>query len=268
MAKKTLVRTTVEWLATRFGVELVPRWRVERRELASHLKDVFRQTDVDTVIDVGANRGQYRDFLRTEVDYAGPIHSFEPVSGLSEFLKARAADDPHWYIHHCALGRTEGETTINVMRNDQFTSILPPKATGLNDYDIKNSIEEVQTVALRRLDAVVAGIPALASSRRIYLKIDTQGFDLEVFGGAGAVLDQVVALQSEVSMLPLYEGMPDYKASIAVYNEHGFEVSGLFPIVRDQYLRVVEFDCVTVRQDRVRPIGEATPRATSRAGTA
>ncbi len=255
MQKKTIARSMTDWIGSSLGLEIVPKWRAERRELARHMQDVFRQADVDRVIDVGANRGQYRDFIRFEVEYEGPIHSFEPVKELSELLRKRAADDPDWHIHHCALGREDGETTINVMRNSQFTSILQPKVTGLNDYDEKNSVQEVQSVALKRLDTVIAGIPELATSRNLYLKLDTQGFDLEVFGGAGAALDRVVALQSEVSMLQLYQGMPDYKASIAVYNENGFEISGLFPIARDQFLRVVEFDCVAVRSDRVMPSG-------------
>jgi len=112
-------------------------------------------------------------------------------------------------------------------------------------------VKEVQSVALKRLDTVIASVPELASSRNLYLKIDTQGFDLEVFGGAVAALEQVVALQSEVSMLPLYQGMPTYKVSIAAYNEGGFEISGFFPIAYDQFLRIVELDCVMVRPDRV-----------------
>jgi FkbM family methyltransferase len=254
--KKTIARSMKSWIESSLGVEIVPKWRAERRELTKHMRNVFRQTAVDVVIDAGAHRGQYRDFLRLEVEYDGPIHSFEPVKALSELLMQRAAGDPDWHIHHCALGRENGETTINVMRNDQFTSILQPKSTGLSDYDIKNSVQEVQSVALKRLDTVIASVPELASSRNLYLKLDTQGFDLEVFGGVGAALDQVVALQSEVSMLQLYQGMPDYRQSIAVYNEQGFEISGLFPIARDQFLRVVEFDCVAVRYQRVTPSKE------------
>jgi FkbM family methyltransferase len=249
--KRTFARSMTSWIESRFGVEIVPKWRVERHELAKHVKQVFHRAAVSVVIDVGANHGQYRNFLRTEVEYDGPIFSFEPVKALNDLLVKAATDDPNWHIHHCALGRVDGETTINVMRDDQFTSILQPKATGLKDYDIKNSVKEVQSVALKRLETVIANIPELASSRNLYLKIDTQGFDLEVFGGAGAALEQVVALQSEVSMLPLYQGMPDYKVSIAAYNEGGFEISGLFPIAHDQFLRIVEFDCVMVRPDRV-----------------
>ena len=60
-------------------------------------------------------------------------------------------------------------------------------------------------------------------------------------------------MQSEVSVLPLYDGMPDYKTSIEAFGAAGFDLSGLFPVVLDQALRVVEFDCVAVSRHQHRP---------------
>ncbi len=79
---------------------------------------------------------------------------------------------------------------------------------------------------------------------RPYLKMDTQGFDLEVVRGATETLRVVPVLQTEVSVRPLYAGMPDYITSIRTLEERGFELSGLFPVVYDTSFRVVEFDCV------------------------
>ena len=68
--------------------------------------------------------------------------------------------------------------------------------------------------------------------------------------GATQTLRLVGALQTEASMLPLYEGMPDYKQSIETLNGLVFDISGMFPIVRDQFLRIVEFDCVMVNREK------------------
>jgi Methyltransferase FkbM domain len=57
--------------------------------------------------------------------------------------------------------------------------------------------------------------------RRTYLKLDTQGFDLEVLRGGAQVISTLPALQTEVSFHPFYEGMPDYKMAIAAFETYG-----------------------------------------------
>lgn len=242
MTQPSLFKSAASWTANKLGCELVPFWRAERYELAKHLREVFKRFDVDMVIDVGANRGQYRDFLRMEVEYEGAIHSFEPIERLHKLLVERSAREANWDVYPNALGSADTEVEFNVMQDDQFSSVLAPKTSGLAQYATMNSVHHKQRVQMRRLDAVVDENAALRNARRIYLKLDTQGFDLEVFKGAGHTLARAVALQSEVSVLPLYDGMP------ATFNDAGFDVSGLFPVARDQALRIVEFDCVTINR--------------------
>jgi hypothetical protein len=100
-----------------------------------------------------------------------------------------------------------------------------------------------------RLDEIFDDLVEGVSQPRVYLKLDTQGWDVEVFAGAAGCLDRVVAMQSELSVQPLYEGMPSYQEALEVYSAAGFEVSGMFPLVRDAALRLIEFDCVLVRPE-------------------
>lgn len=69
-----------------FGYELIPSWRLDSLELANHLRELFNFLDIKCVLDVGANKGQYRDFLRQHVGYKGLILSFEPISALAKNL--------------------------------------------------------------------------------------------------------------------------------------------------------------------------------------
>src|SRR5699024_4540372 len=89
------------------------------------------------------------------------------------------------------------------------------------------------------------------TSRRLYLKMDTQGFDLEVFAGLGERSQDIVAMQSEVALLLIYQQMPRMPEAIATYEEAGFEISGLYPITRQPDGRVIEYDCVLVRADEL-----------------
>jgi hypothetical protein len=82
----------------------------------------------------------------------------------------------------------------------------------------------------------------------VFLKMDTQGFDLQVFAGAKRSLPKVLALQSEISIQPIYEGVPEYLEALEVYTKAGFVISGLYPVSRDKdTLALIELDCVMRR---------------------
>ncbi len=78
-----------------------------------------------------------------------------------------------------------------------------------------------------------------------------------IYGSAGT-LDSVVALQSELSVQPLYNGMPHYTNMLEVYEEAGFNVMNLFIVNRTSEGAVLEYDCFMARQARLLFGGDAT----------
>lgn len=107
-------------------------------------------------------------------------------------------------------------------------------------------------IEVGRLDDVfvtcVEGIP----DPRVFLKIDTQGYDLEVIRGGAGCMGPILAIQSEPSVQAIYEGVPDYQETIAELNALGFELSGLFPVTLDRNLRLIEMNCVMIRAEAPR----------------
>ncbi|MFZ0548457.1 MAG: FkbM family methyltransferase [Candidatus Promineifilaceae bacterium] len=228
--------------AANAGYELTSQPPKSER-LDIHLQRLFQKLNINCIFDVGANRGQYGRFLR-QSGYTGRIISFEPVSADFALLQAQAADDPEWQTHQIALGREENTAEINVTSDSLFNSFLKPnefiRGQGLR-------ISHVESVQIRPLDALFDQSLAEINQPQPYLKLDTQGYDLEVLAGAEKCLSRISALQTELSIKPVYEQMPYYLDSIAHLEKMGFEVTGLFPIARDNALRVVELDCVMVR---------------------
>ena len=103
-------------------------------------------------------------------------------------------------------------------------------------------------VEVRRLDRVVDETLGGLDGRRPFLKLDTQGYDLDVFAGAGHAIDRFVGLQSELSLMEIYKGMPGMQESLAAYEGAGFEIAALYPVSRQtRTARVLEYDCVMVR---------------------
>ncbi|MER7174246.1 FkbM family methyltransferase [Streptomyces mesophilus] len=212
-----------------------------------HVAGILERYGVNCVFDVGANRGQYAKRLRRS-GYKGRIVSFEPVPLTFETLREAAKNDPDWQVHPCALGSAEGTSTIHVDWNT-MNSLLPPSDYGRGRYKRfkKGGTEEI---TVRRLDGVIDEALDGIADPRPYLKMDTQGFDLQVFEGGGKRIDEFVGLQSEVAPLRLYEGSPAMAESIAAYEARGFGITGMYPVTREPATgRVVEFDCVMVRAE-------------------
>jgi hypothetical protein len=129
---------------------------------------------------------------------------------------------------------------------------LPPSEYGGQRYQSLTGAT-VETVRVVRLDEVLDEVLAHVPTPRPYLKLDTQGFDLEVFAGLGERTKDFVAMQSEVALLRIYEGMPRLPESLAIYEAAGFEIAGMYLVTRERKTaRVLEFDCVLVRADALR----------------
>lgn len=218
-------------------------------ELSYHLRELFALQNIACVVDVGANDGHYRNFLRRRCSFDGLIISFEPVRSVYDILQEQAKKDPHWLVINCALGAKTQKLEINVMADTHFSSFLNPSVKDNDKPDIitKNVVSRREEVQMRTLEAALAEIGSQQDLGNIYLKMDTQGYDFEVLRGAGAVLSTVAALQTELAIKPLYDGMVTFTDAMANLSQYGFEVTGLFPVTRDQYLRVIEFDCVATR---------------------
>jgi len=118
-------------------------------------------------------------------------------------------------------------------------------------------------VDVKRLDDIFASLCREHGIERPYLKMDTQGYDLNVLRGGAASLGQFVALQTEASVLAIYKDMPNWRQVVDYLGGVGFELSGVFPIITDERMRMIEFDCIMLRPKGLR--AQSTPAA---AGTA
>ena len=240
----TIVKETIREIASRLGYVVIPKWRLPNWEFATHLRKIFKIYEIMTVVDVGANEGQYGEFLRREVGFKGLIISVEPQVKCFQELQKKAFKDPKWAALNTAFGAIEEIREFNVMQGTVFSSFLEP-----NMQLPGNTVTERVAMRVRTLDSVIKEIEALRRIGPIYLKLDTQGFDLEVMKGASASFRQIRALQTEVSVLPIYDNMICWHDAIQTFGDCGFAVSGLWPVVHTSRLEVIEFDCVMVRRN-------------------
>jgi FkbM family methyltransferase len=210
-----------------------------------HLAWLFSWIAPDCVLDVGANAGQYGALLR-EHGYRGWIVSFEPVRHVFDELAVRAKHDGRWRAFHLALGSRSERRRIAIARNPELSSLRRFSEFGANeireDTDVIDD-EEVNVLTLN--DSWLECLRGLTQSR-VFLKLDTQGWDLEVLKGATRVLDRLVGLQLEAALIPIYEGAPAFSEMIDHATGVGFALTGIYPVWRDTLFRLVEVDCVFI----------------------
>jgi FkbM family methyltransferase len=188
-----IVKDSVLRVSRSLGYDIVPLREMKERDFALHLRELLARLEIDCVLDVGANVGQYHDFLRNKVLYDGTIVSFEPVSRHVELLRERARADGDWHVEGYALGAQDGSLPINIMASDQFSSFPEPDNSRVRDYAELNVPCHVETVTVRTLDVVLPVLQERLGFDRPYLKLDTQGFDIEVLQGGRDSLGAVRA---------------------------------------------------------------------------
>lgn len=146
------------------------------------------------------------------------------------------------------LGDQEEKKEINVYKSTVFSSFLDA-----NEYskNIWKSLRELHTevVQVRRLEDIYPDLMKDIGNVGCMLKMDTQGYDLNVFEGARGILANIEALQSEIATIKVYERMPDGLDALKYFQEYGYYISGMSPINREESLAAIELDCLLVKRD-------------------
>jgi FkbM family methyltransferase len=182
-----------------------------------------------TVFDVGAHWGESLEEL-APIFPAATIHCFEPFPASFERLRRQAVSHPRTELNQCAVGAVDGEVTLHVNRGTDFNSALAP-APELEQLAVQlggdaTPVEEV-TVPLLSLDSYCA---QRAVQRVDFLKIDTQGFDLEVLKGCEEMLSdkRVGAIFCEVLFTPHYEQQPYFEDITAFLRGRDYRLVDLY----------------------------------------
>jgi FkbM family methyltransferase len=178
---------------------------------------LFDALSFDTVLDVGANVGQFAVTAATLSPNA-VIHSFEPIRRCYNKLQALTRAYPAITPHCFALGSTSGTTTINVSVYSGSSSILDFAESQERIYPgtAASSKEEIE---VRTLSDIAAG---LELKGRTLLKLDIQGFELEALKGAAEIFPQISYIYLEGSFIELYKQQSLAGAIITWLAERGF----------------------------------------------
>jgi FkbM family methyltransferase len=175
--------------------------------------------DLRTVIDVGANRGQFTLYALARFASAHII-AFEPLPGARQHMTRLFEGEDRVEVIPLALGETEGEVVMHLSAREDSSSLLPIGGRQVSTYP---GTEEVGTTRayVRTLDSVLADRELM---RPALLKVDVQGYELPVLRGAEQTLRSFEQILIEASFVELYEGQALFPDISQHLEAHGFRL--------------------------------------------
>lgn len=234
----------IQLLFTRFSklIFVFHSWRFFRsllfyNVLASSDHQSVLNLKFHTIADIGANRGQFA-LAAKKWSPKAKIIAFEPLPAAACVFRKIFHDDEGIIIHQAAIGPMTGETTLHVSASDDSSSLLPISQLQETLFPGTNEIGRIN-VNIGRLSDYVKDRditpPAL-------LKIDVQGYELEVLRGCEDLLKSFNYVYTECSFLELYSGQALADEVIDWLRKKGFQFNGIFNVVSDKNGRSVQAD--------------------------
>jgi FkbM family methyltransferase len=178
--------------------------------------------------------------------YKGKVVSFEPLSDVHDILKKRSLNNPDWRVAgRCCLGERNGVVSINVSQNTVSSSLLPMLDTHLQ-FAPESKYVGTETAPMFTLDTI---LPEYSDdSDRLFLKLDTQGYEKNILLGAPESLKVLMGIQLECSLIPLYKGELEFIDTVKLIESFGFELQGIIPGFSDSKSgRLLQADCIFFR---------------------
>ena len=189
---------------------------------------LFKQKNIKTILDVGANIGQYAETV-LDVDNVEVI-SFEPMAKEFDILEKKSKLHRNWKVHNFGLSNKNETAEINVSHNSFSSSFLELTPSTIA-YDAAIAYKKKETVTLKKLDSIWGELQI--KSKSILLKIDTQGYECNVLRGAANSLKEINGLQIEMSIEQLYRGEMVFEDLYVKIKSLGFELFQFEPGYRD-----------------------------------
>ncbi len=191
---------------------------------------------ITNIIDVGANEGQFAFMARYCWNQA-QIDCFEPdIGALSQLQKNHSSDD-RIKSYNCAIGSEPGELLLNLGETSAQNSLL-------HEYGktTKGSI----VVPIKTLDEIY-GVSELGIS---LLKIDVQGYELEVLKGASDLLKRTNFVLLEVSLADLFQDGVEIDTIWQFMKNSGYTYHSIIDQYRDpESQRILQMDVIFERKD-------------------
>lgn len=216
---------------------------------ADHVGALRQLGPLGTVLDIGANRGQFALAVRAVWPEARVL-CFEPLPGPVRVLRALFAGDRYVEVYEVAVGPRSGEALIHVSAADDSSSLLPIGPLQERLFPGTGAVGSVPVRVVRLEDV----IDPARLVRPVLLKLDVQGYELEALRGSEEVLEVVDHVLVECSFVELYAGQSLAHEVIDWLHARGLRLASIHNLITDRESRALQAD-FSFRRDPRQLIG-------------
>ncbi len=202
--------------ALRLGVAAT----LDHQRLLAELQPAF-------VVDVGANRGQFALDVKVACP-STPLLCFEPIPDVAARFREVFGADENVELRNVALGTVPGESELYVSKADDSSSLLPISQLQQTTFPGTEAIGTI-SVPVSTLDVELKKATVVSPAM---LKLDVQGYELEVLRGGAESLASFDWIYVECSFREFYDGQPLAADVIAFLAAKGFDLDRVETITR------------------------------------
>lgn len=242
------MKNFIRFLFQRFGYDIVRyhppfiRGKTDKASIENEYK-WLKEFKFMTIIDIGANEGQFADKIRLLFPNAY-IYAFEPLPSVFEKLKDNFKEDKKFTAVNLGLGEQKSVLPLNENEYSPSSSFL-----NLTDVHTKNFEEAVKT---KELNVNVEKLDEVFTAKQIELpllvKIDVQGFEDKVIRGGINTLQKASVIICELSFVELYKGQALFEDILHLITQMGFKYAGSIEQLRaPETNRILQADGIFIK---------------------
>jgi FkbM family methyltransferase len=213
----------------------------EEREFLLALGFAFHGNDI-VVYDIGAHRGVVASAL-AKLENVRSVHAFEPIPRSFQRLVGEVRTEPKVVCHKVALGSENRMGRLHVSAEAASSSLLPMAASHRSEFPGTGDAVEIDVEIARLDDFILRQQLPLPD----VLKIDVQGFELDVLEGGLSALKRARFCVVEMSFIPLYDGSPVFDDIYRFLTGQGFVLRGAGPVTVGRSLVPLQIDGIFER---------------------
>ncbi len=194
------------------------------------------------LFDIGAHNGDWSQIILESIPNDIYIGLFEPQKKHFNKLEELFKGVPNKYLFNIALGSISGKGIIK--GGGASASLL--NANNMQHTIFPNSFDTAETE-----DTPILTLDEVIETHKLKLpdviKIDVQGFELDVFKGAINTLKNVEYIIAELSFISLYENQPSLPELLQFLETNNFRIIDFGHQWRNNKREIIQVDAIFKR---------------------
>jgi FkbM family methyltransferase len=207
----------------------------------------IQRINPDLFIDCGANKGGYFHNI-IEAGFTKKIILLEPnINLVTKYLSPIAENNKNVKVYNLGTGNKNCKKKFYITndKNSDLSS-FKEKTKFFDARFYKTKVRSKKFILIKRLDSLLKD-NKIDKNNKIFIKIDTQGFDMETLLGLGDRIKQVYLIKIELSIIHLYKKSAKHWEILSFLKKKSFEPIYFLNGQRDKLGRLVEYDCYFIK---------------------